>query len=121
METPIPDIGMGVYYLEYCFFQFLGNGQHGLFICLVHFPVVGEEAVDLVLHIGNLGDDGGTKAFLCGGNYLLPVELIDGFPKVGFALAGLIAIGIAGVEQMAFYRIGIAAEFAEDQGFIGHL
>ena len=43
------------------------NGLHPGRIGFVHFPIVGQEAIDLVFHVGNLGDDGGTKSVFGGG------------------------------------------------------
>ena len=41
--------------------QVLGNRKHGFFVGLVYLAVVGENAVDLIFHIGNLGVDGAAQ------------------------------------------------------------
>ena len=40
-----------------CFLQRFGNGQHGLGTELFHLPVVGQQAVDFILHVADLGID----------------------------------------------------------------
>ena len=81
----------------------------------VDFAVIGEETVDLVFHIADLGDNGGAQATLCRGDHLFPVELVHRFLEMSLALAGLVAVAVAGVEKMSFHRIGIAAKLAEYQ------
>ena len=54
-------------------FQDLRDFLHLLRVCLIHPTVIGEETVDLILHVRNLGDNGGAKALLHSRQYLIEV------------------------------------------------
>lgn len=96
--------------------QRLGDLSHGMLFCLDHLAIVGNETVDLVLYVADLGINRRAKAVFHLGDHVLFIKLQEPVIELTGGLAGAVAIGLIGVIDMPRHAMGKAAELAEDDG-----
>ena len=123
MQTP--PLSFSVFYPRFgefatLFFRFRPEGfRHGKHCFQGQFaelPVIGHNAVDLILHIADLGIDGGAEALFDTGQNFFQVEFSDRLIQLLQVFKAAVTGCIVGIEQMSLRLVGSAAEFRENQG-----
>ena len=82
--------------------QGLRDGAHGFRGEFANFAVVGDDAVDFVFHIADLGVDSGAEAVFYTGQDFVHIQLGNRFIQGIQGLTAAVTIGFIRIEYMAF-------------------